>query len=94
MLIVAIAGYYILKYKKTERLGFKDERDVYNRGSLVSKSKLHKVVGIKKKNAKSFLEEHQDVLVVHNINSKEYYSVEDLKIVLNSKIINDTKPNK
>jgi len=87
MLTVAIAGYYILEYKKAERLGFRDEKDVYNGGLLVSKGELHKVLGIKERDVKSFLEEYQDKLSVHNVNSKEYYSVESLKSVLNTKVV-------
>ncbi|MED3831543.1 hypothetical protein P4575_27520 [Priestia megaterium] len=83
MLTVAIAGYYILEYKKAERLGFKDEKEIYSGGLLVTKGELHKVIGIKERDVKSLLQDYQDKLVVHSINNKEYYSVENLKQVLN-----------
>jgi len=87
MLTVAIAGYFIVEYKKAERLGFRDEKDVYtySGGLLVSKGELHKVIGIKEKDVTSFLKEYEDKLVIHTINDKEYYSVDNLKVVLNTK---------
>jgi len=91
MLTVAIAGYYILEYKKAERLGFKDEKDVYGGGLLVSRGELHKVIGIKERDVKSFFEDYSDKLAVYSINNKEYYSVENLKSALNAKSINDVK---
>lgn len=85
MLTVAIAGYFIVEYKKAERLGFKDEKEAYSGGILISKGELHKVVGIKEKDVKSFLEEYGDKLVTHSINDKLFYSTENLRDVLNAK---------
>lgn len=87
MLTVAIAGYYILEYKKAERLGFKDEKDVYGGGLLVSKSELHKVIGIKERDVKSFLEDYKAKL-------KEYYSVENVKDILNTAMVSVTDKEK
>lgn len=87
MLTVAIAGYYILEYKKAERLGFQDEKNVYGGGLLVSRGEIHKVLGIKERDVKSFLEEYQDKFVVHSVNDKEYYSVDNIKSVLNTNVV-------
>lgn len=86
MLTVAIAGYYILEYKRAEKSGFKNEEEAYNGGLLVPKKEVHIVLGIREKDLKDFLTQYKDRIVLYQFNGQDYYSIENLKYVIKSEI--------
>lgn len=89
VLAIGTAGYYLVEYKKAGHSGCKGssefEDDCYEGGLLVPEDDLEDVLGIRRKDVKPFLEQNDNRLIVHTFNNKDYYSIENLKQVLNTK---------
>lgn len=90
VLAIGTAGYYLVEFKKAGRPGYKGdsefEDNCYEGGLLVSEDELEEVLGIRNKDVKPFLKQNDSRLIVHTFNNKNYYSIENLKQVLNTKI--------
>ncbi|MGF9891218.1 hypothetical protein ABEX78_21395 [Priestia megaterium] len=80
---IAVAGHYVLESIKV-KTGNGDSSQVDRGGILVSKEELSSFLGIRKKDVQDFLDQFEKQLIIHTFNGKEYYSADNIRVVINA----------
>lgn len=79
VIALGVIGYYLIEYKKIEKLniGKPEKGDI--EPIFVSNEELHLLLGIKDTDVSDFLKQHSDDIKIYEFNGNKYYSSENIK---------------